>query len=837
MRGLALLLTVVAWAAPVQAREAEGPEVEGFEALRTSEPPRVDGRLDEEAWRQAPVFDRFHQSFPEPGAAPSERTEVRVLYDDGNLYVGVRCFDGQPAAIRAPLGRRDELPMSDVVRVMVDSLRDRRSGLVFAVNAGGTLADARITQDTRTDTAWDGIWEGASSVDGLGWSAELRIPLRLLRFPEAGEQRWGFHVRRELARTHEILESVPLPRDVNALVSRFAELRALKELRPPRQMLVLPYVALRSVREGVGPVGPSADVGVDVQAGLTSNLSLTLTVNPDFGQVEADQLLYNPTRVELYFPEKRPFFLDGLELFEPLVDDSLPEQSLLYSRRMGLELPLLGAVKLSGSVTENVQVAVLDAVVAGEAGRGDEEPLDTSVRFLPWRPLHLAPGHTLPGRVGPPTNFLAGVVRARVSEAATVGGSVALATPLRPDCEPEDAELEGCTARGGQAATLDMALRSDSGDYVLAAQLSGSRVTGGPAGGRLLADGTLLRPGDMGYGLRVSGGKEGGEPWRLRLGYGLTSPRLNLNPTGFQPMHNEQLLLVNPELVRIDWHGLPEVAVGVHAQQRWSADGRHLALGTRAQVEARVVLPDSSAGDCYVGLETARQDLFEVVGAGVALQRPSFVFGSCAYTTDLSRPLSLEAVVYADRLMGVPVRHWSTGQNVSLGGTWRPLPQLSTSLSLSFENASDGPRWLDSSPEGLHRFGELVPRFVGVTLRQLVVLSPTLTLQAHAQLYSGYGRYDRFFEVVGEPGARLRLADLREVPLTGEDPAFHTAALNINLVLRWEYALGSTLFVVYARSQESLARPGVPVSFTLLPEGLLEGSHSDALMVKLSYAL
>ncbi|OJH38585.1 carbohydrate binding family 9 domain-containing protein [Cystobacter ferrugineus] len=839
-RSWGVLLALLAPGKASAQEDGVGP-LAGFEAARTGEPPRVDGRLDEPTWSQVPVFSRFHQNFPTFGAPPSEHTEVRVLYDDSNLYVGVRCLDSQPQSINTQLGRRDQLPASDVVRVMIDSLHDRRNGVVFALSAGGTQEDARITHDTQVDPAWDGDWEGATTLDERGWSAELRIPLRLLRFPLAEEQRWGLHVRRQIARTHEQLDSVPLPREVNALVSRFTELRSLRRLDPPRQLTLVPYLASRvALRPGLeqGPRvwEPSLDVGVDVQAHLSSDLSLSLTINPDFAQVEADQLLVNLSRTEAYFPEKRPFFLDGLELFSPVVVDSdLAEQTLFYTRRIGLELPLLGAAKFRGSVGERVQVGVLDAVVAGVANpSGQQEVPDSRLRFHPLRPLHFAPNSSLPASVGPPTNFFASVARVQLGELGTVGATATLATPLSSECHMGVRE-EGCTPTGGRSAGVDLALRSPSGDYTLAAQLSGSQVTGGPAGGTRLSDGTLLRDRDAGFGLHVTGGKIGGEPWRVRVSYAHTSPRLNLNPTGYQPLQNEQALRLEPEYVRMDLAGLPEAAVGLRLSSRWSTDARTLPLGSSVSAVVRAVFPDSTSGDCDAGVEVGMRSLREVEGAGVAFERPAFGFAGCSISTDASRPLSVEGLVYVERLLSAYSPRWLSTQYVTLDATWRPLPRLQTSLGAAYDNTFEGPRWLSTGEDGVHRFGELTPRFLTLTLRQLVVLSPTLTLQAYAQLFSGFGRYARFTEMAAGPGSVLRLTELRPTSVD-EDPSFQTTALNLNLVLRWQYALGSTLYVVYARSQEVTPAPGEPVTLTLWPRGLSRGAATDSLMMKLSYA-
>lgn len=379
-------------------------------------------------------------------------------------------------------------------------------------------------------------------------------------------------------------------------------------------------------------------------------------------------------------------------------------------------------------------------------------------------------------------------------------------------------------------------MRSPSGDYTLAAQLSGSQVTGGPSAGRLLPDGTLLRDKDMGFGLLLSGGKLGGEPWRLRFGYGHASPRLDLNPTGFQPLQNEQIALLNPEYVRIDWHGLPEVAVGVLATQRWSTDARVEPLGSRMSLRGRLTLPNSMNAQCDLGIQVARQDLREVVGAGVAFQRSAYAASECTLATDPTQPISATVTGYLDRLLEVPENTRNSSQYLWAETAWQPMPRLRTALSASYSGIMDGPRWM-SSDASTHSFGDLVPRFLTLTLRQLVVLSPTLTLQAYAQLFSGYGTYDNFYVASAEPGARLRFADLQPA-VSVSNPGFHVGALNINLVLRWEYALGSTLFLVYARSQDEASLPiGQPVPRTLLPVGFNGGLHTESLLLKVAYAL
>ncbi len=810
-----------------------------FTAVHTQERPRIDGRLDEAAWEAAPAFSAFHQSRPHPGAPPSERTEARILHDGSNLYVGVRCFDREPQAIHAQLGRRDRLPTSDTVWVMIDSMRDLRTGRAFAVNAGGTLEDARLLQDTEWDTSWDGVWEGAAARESWGWSVELRIPLEELRFPPGQEQRWGFHIRRYISRTNEQLDSVPLPPEVNALVSRFAELHALQGVEQPRYLTLLPYVAVRLGREPRPPgprlMIPTADVGLDAQASLTPSLALTFTANPNYGQVEADDFIINRTRLETFLTEKRPFFQEGLDLFAPLVDDPINEQRLFYSRRIGLELPLLTAVKLSGSVHERVQVDVLDALVAGEFNPSpDAVPPDPGLRFRPLRPLHLTPNFALPDQVLPPTNFFAGVAQLQVGEGNVVRGTTTLSTPLLSRCTlGEPSPEEDCRPWGGRTAALATALRTPSGDYELAAQVAGSQVTGGPLEGELQGDATLLRDGDMGLGFQLSGGKRGGEPWQLGLGYSYASPQLELNPTGFQLVSNQQALSLTPEYVRSDWGGLLEARLGAQALAAWSTDGRALPLGTSWELFGSALLPNSTSLVCSTGVELGRRDLLEMFQTGVVFQRPSVVALDCSVSSDARQRVSLAGRVQANHLLEAPATSARTGSGLLLDVTWKPLPRLQTGARAAWQNDVDGPRWWEETGEGLHVFVEPESRFLIFTLRQLVVLTPTLTLQGFAQLLSGYDYYEHFYEAEALPGEVLHWKDLSPTVLE-EDPSSRSAQFNVNLVLRWEYALGSTLFVVYTRAQGIQSEEGGRV---LLPYGVLGGRPFDALLVKLGYRL
>ncbi|MGA9116524.1 MAG: DUF5916 domain-containing protein, partial [Bacteroidota bacterium] len=362
---------------------AAGPSPRIITAVRTPDPPVVDGRLEEAAWHTAPPSADFTQYDPEEGAAPTESTLVRVLYDDRALYVGVLCRDAEPGLITRRLTRRDRSSESDRFTVQIDSYHDYETAFVFSVNAAGVQSDGILSQDGVVyDQAWDGVWQAEPAVTPEGWSAEFAVPFHALRFTPMGEgeQVWGVNFRRFIARKRETVEWVMIPRSEQVSISRWGELRGLAGIEPPLHLDLLPYVSgtIRSglLRSGSGSRQEAA-AGLDVKYGVSQNLTLDAAVNPDFGQVEVDRAVLNLSVFEPLFPEKRPFFTEGSPLFafgSAMDNTALP---LYFSRRVGrrpggsglVPLPpggtleedpqsttILGAAKLTGRVESGLSI-------------------------------------------------------------------------------------------------------------------------------------------------------------------------------------------------------------------------------------------------------------------------------------------------------------------------------------------------------------------------------------------------------------------------------------------------------------------------------------------------
>ena len=853
--GLACLgLLVALWpaAAPAQAGTAPAPAIH---AARTPRPPRLDGRLDDPMWQLAEPFDAFVQIFPDEGIAPSEPTEVRVLYDDRALYVAVRCHDSRPGEIVRPMGRRDKPPVSDQVYLFLDTGHDHRDGYVFGLTAGGILQDGVIYEDDRMSWDWDAVWDGRVTVDDKGWSAEFAIPLSILRFPEAPVQTWGFAVRRELARRRELSATVSIPRSARGLVSRLGHLTGMTDLQPRADLELVPYAAARAAVQPQyrsDPTRPEPrltdlilDGGLDLKWVPSRSLSLVATVNPDFGQVEADEVIQNLTTYEIRFPEKRPFFNEGLQLFQPVGsgDDDLPvPQQLFYSRRIGLQTPIFGAAKLTSRLGENLQLSVLDALVAGgsiPSGSSEDAPA-RGMRWVPEEPLHLAPGSAFPELKPVTQNYLAGVLRWRASAEASVGTTVTSALPFAQACTPADAAAEPsparCDSAGGHAAALDWNVHSRDSEWAFYGQVDGSAIEGGPPT-RTLPDGVVLRPGDQGLGAYAAFRRQGGEPWRFDLLYEYESPRLDLNASGYLRTQNEQGLRTWLRFVRPSLTGTFLVFdLTLYGEALFTTDDRGLPRARAVLATAHARHDSYTDFACTGGVRDPVWDVREIKYSGLAYRRPPYWIGTCWVSTNYSRPFALDLSVSGGAYLPsgpVPGQPFVAGDAAA---QWRPHPRLETRLTLHLERSHYPARWVKLDPvTGTMLFADLDSPVFSAILRQLVVLTPRLTFQLYLQLFSDWGRYAGWYQGTSQAG-KVRTQDL--VPVAGQDPlpSFQDTSLNLNAVLRWEYRLGSTLYLVYTRSQ--LNQAWDPAAGTFPPSTLAPhwgGPTVDTFMVKWSY--
>jgi len=520
------------------------------EASRLTESIEVDGRLDEAAWARAAIVDRFTQVDPEEGQPVSERTEARVLFDEQALYIGVRLHDREPISSR--LGRRDMgLADADWLGVVIDSYHDHRTAFSFDVNPSGVQRDAVKSMgpggNEIDDLSWDPVWEASTTVDDGGWTAEYRIPFSQLRFSDTDDPVWGIQIERVIGRRREYAVLSFVPKAERGGIPTYGHLTGLGSIEAGDRLEVSPYVLTRAefVDPGANPYRTDSEYfasgGVDLTYRLTSDFTLTSTLNPDFGQVEVDPAVINLSVYETFFQEKRPFFVEGSEIFD--FGRNTSGGRLFYSRRVGrrpqvapptsaADVPeattILGAAKLSGKTASGWSVGIMEALTDEESARYTDSG-----------------GATTNWTAEPLTNYFAGRVRRDAREGRSSFGAMVTTVNRALEIGTAAERLH----RGAYAGGIDFRHEFSGRTWVLQGSVVGSRVSGEPAAlvrtqrlgnhffqrpdaEHLEVDSTAVSM--SGYSVGASLGKQAGRHWRGNLAVAATAPQFEVNDLGFQ---------------------------------------------------------------------------------------------------------------------------------------------------------------------------------------------------------------------------------------------------------------------------------------------------------------
>jgi hypothetical protein len=830
--------------------------------------PVIDGRLDDEAWRRAPVANGFVQVDPREGAPASDATEVRVLYDDEALYVAFRAFDSAPDSIVGLLTRRDMNSPSDWVHVVVDSYHDRRTAFRFSVNPAGVKVDAYLFEDHREDTGWNAIWDVATAIDAEGWTAEFRIPLSQLRFSGAPLQDWGINFARDVARRNERSAwSLILPRE-NAVVSRLGVLEGLESLPRVRRVEVLPYSVTRLRRAPGEAANPfwsrnefGAEVGADLKVGVTSNLTLDVTVNPDFGQVEADPAQLNLSAFETFVPERRPFFSEGAGIFQMgigLGDGDGANQSLFYSRRIGrtpqggspqgdgwVDRPsqtrILSAAKLSGKTESGWSVGVLGAVT------GAEEAHFRSVE-----------GEEIRRTVEPLTSYSVGRIQRDLRGGETTVGGI-LTSVIRDGEVAADLGLRDRAFSGG----VDLRHRFRGGTMELRSYLLGSHVSGSKAAilqtqrssaryfQRPDADHLTLDPDATslsGWTAAAEVWKSGGGPWRWAILTQYRSPGFEVNDLGFMPGTDflSQVGYVGYRSVAPNRH-FRNWGVNMNAWSDWTSGWER--TNTGGNVNGHATFLNNWSANAGVNMNTGGLNP-SLLRGGPALRTEWSWNGWAGVNSDSRRTVQ----VSANHNWAARPESDSWNQGVSVNTLWRPSGRASLRAGPFVSWREEDRQWVGrvGSASGDHYlFGRMEQTTVGLTARVDLAVTPALTLQLYGQPFVSSQAFHSFKQV-SDPRARRyedRLAEVDAVrdggvyraDLNGDGaleafgvPDFRFGQFRSNAVLRWEYRPGSTLFLVWAQSRDDISGDGA-FRFGDGMRGLFEREPENVFLVKLSY--
>jgi len=818
-----VLTPAIALADAPRARAGAPPAIVATPLPPSATAMQIDGELTEDIWKKVPVVSGFVQRDPKEGAPATFDTEVRVAFDDTALYIAVNAIDPDPSKVVGILTRRDEGSPSDWVRVMIDSYRDRRTAYEFAVNAAGVKQDTYWFNDGNTDSGWDAVWEAAVSRHDKGWRAEFRIPFSQLRFNPSASQTFGFAVMRQSPRINETTTWPQLSRSASGFVSQFGDLSGLSFSRSPRRLELMPYavgqVATKPVVEGDplrSTAEPGAAVGLDLKYALAPGLTLTGTINPDFGQVEADPAVVNLSGFETFFAERRPFFVEGSGNFSFNIDCNDGQcTGLFYSRRIGRapqrlvgapqdgfaaapdNTTILGAAKITGRVGR-FSIGVLNAVTSREHatlampradGGGGFDRAETPVE--------------------PATNYFI----ARVSrEFANQSRLAFMVTSTNRGLSDELSFLPSSAVTGGVDTDIRFGRRFSlqgmwAGSLVRGDALAISRIQRSTVHSYQRPDAAHVefdpaRTSLTGQAGSINVGKIAGQRYRFNTYAGFKSPGFEINDLGFQSRADEIMIS--------NWH-----------QLTWDRPGKYV---RRRNINFNQWAGWNFDGDLrFTGGNVNSHWTFTnnwTVGTGINFNGRGFADrltrgGPGGYT---NAAWSQWGYVDSDNRKPVMANvsgSWfndmngSWNRSTSLGLTYRPASNLSARVGIDLSRNHAESQWVTNFADtGRTRyvFGVLDQTTVGFSARVNYTITPQLTVQLFARPFVSAGDYERFKELVD---GRAKDYAARYAPYAYEGhPDFNIRSFRTTNVLRWEYRPGSVLFVVWQQGRDGFADDG-----------------------------
>jgi hypothetical protein len=843
------LLGVLLAAHPVVAQQVTTDSIPSARAVRAEQAPVIDGREDDAVWRTIPPTSDFREFQPTEGKAPRFRTEFKAAYDDRNLYVFIRAYDPHPDSIMTALTRRDERGPSDQLKVMIDSYHDRRSGFEFAVNPVGVKRDYAMYNDAQEDQSWDGIWDAGTRIDSLGWTAEFRIPFSQLRYANQRTHVFGFAVWRDIERYKE-RTSWPLYRGSRGgISSQLGLLTGLDDITRFHRLEVTPYAVARSTNVPVTAAPPGEvpwaqsqrmSAGVDVKYGVTPNLTLDATVNPDFGQVEADPSVVNLSAFETFFQEKRPFFIEGTGLYEFDLNCSIVNcggEGLFYSRRIGRApqlfgryaddaspnvTPILGAAKLTGRLGGGLNIGVLEAVTGRVEGTADRTTEPRTSYSVLRAQQDLRKGETS-----------IGVIATGVNRSLDAWTSPFLRS---------DADAAGANARHRWA----------SGRYELSGSVTGSSLRGSPQAMRLVQTSPVhlyQRP-DAGLPLdsartslggdaeEVIFGKTAGRIMRFQTSWQRQSPGFDVNDLGYLRRANQQSF---NNWMGFSWRqptrAYRQLNGNFNAWGYWTSAG--LPLERALNTNWHMNLPNNM----WLNAGTTLYQLGGVYCDNCARGGPA-VRVSPGVNTNFGIQGDDRGGVVPNLFTSFTRRDGGASRSVDVSPEiqLRPLPQLQLDLSADWNHNRNDVQWLgnfrDAAGVTHYAFARLVQETRSLGVRASYAMTPTLSFQLYAAPFVSRGQYTNPRELSPTPRAESYAERyLAYTPRAGTSMGFDVLQLRSNSVLRWEFRPGSTLFAVWTHGRDGFDGRFIDRPWRDEYDGLFALHPINTVLVKVAYLL
>ncbi|QTD39009.1 carbohydrate binding family 9 domain-containing protein [Polaribacter batillariae] len=795
--------------------------------------PVIDGFVNEEAWNVVEWSSNFTENNPDEGTPPTYQTKFKVMYDAKYLYIAIRALDDNPKLIEQRLTRRDGFA-GDRVNVIIDSYHDKRTAFVFTTTAAGVKGEEIVTQNGNNwDDSWNPIWYTDAKVDNEGWTAEMKIPFSQLRFGDDKEQIWGFNINRTIFRLQERSLWQRIPNDQAGYISEAGELHGLVDLKSQKQLEIQPFIVLQYDNYPAEVGNPYRDGndfkingGIDAKIGITNDLTLDLTINPDFGQVEADPGAIALDGFQIFFKEQRPFFVENKNIFD--FEFANGRDNLFYSRRIGrsphrdanlqkdefADVPqnstILGAAKFSGKTKEGWSIGVLESVTANE-----------------YAEIKQTDGNTREEIVEPLTNYFVARAQKDFNERNSYLGGIFTAT--NRNLNGNFTELHKAAYTGG----IDFRHTWRKRDFYVEGNTVFSHVTGSekaifdtqtsiarlfqrPDANYVKLDPT--RTSLTGTGGRIEAGKQGGGNWRYNTGFVWRSPELELNDVGF--LRNTDQIIQFAEgkyLWQVPKGIYREMEVGLEQSSTYDFGGNLNRI--RFELQGEVSWKNNWFTEIGVGGSNQIYSNAFLRG-GPRWRAADDTFYYAFVGSDRSKKLSttLGYVMVRSNEDVFHINRYVFRMN------YQPFDSFSISLDNEFEQTQDKTQYVTTKDfENAKRYilGNIENDSWTTTLRLNYSLNPNFSVQFYGQPFISRGRYSNFNFVNNSLASsfnnRVNLFDENQISVDKNDtilidenrdnvtdysfekPDFSFVQLQTNLVVRWEYIPGSELFFVWAR--------------------------------------
>jgi hypothetical protein len=831
--------------------------------------PKIDGRLDDACWvADGEWTGNFVQQQPVEGAPPTQKTEFKILYDKEYLYVGMRAYETEPDKINFRPAKRDDFA-GDMVGIAFDSYYDKRTSFEFDLTVSGGKIDLLLLND-ELDMDWNAVWEGKSALEDSAWTAEMKIPLSQLRYSKENEQVWGLHAWRWISRNHEENNWVLLPRDSPARINEFGTLTGLTGLKKSKRLELMPYAVTswtKSEKEPGNPFAKGNDLdlscGLDGKLGITSNFTMDVTINPDFGQVEADPSILNLTAFETFYEEKRPFFLEGKNILE----FRLGRDMLFYSRRIGSQPSYYPEIEDNEFVFVPENTRILSAVkVTGKNQNGLSVGIMQSTTAREFLEIKSSEGQIIKETAEPLTSYFVSRIQKDMNDANTILGGIFTSTNRKLVEDHLDFMNKGAYTGG-----LDFIHQWKNKTYFVALESVFSHITGDeeaiteiqhssvrylqrPDFKHLGVDTT--RTSLNGTGIDFDIGKAGNGRWRYRLSMDYKSPNLELNDIGYNHMADLISESVSVEYIINDPFSIfRTLSFSLRQGNYWNLGGYYLSSDLNTSLHAQFINLWRS------GYELRRE--FEGLDSRKLRGGPAFMdAGSWSqeleFLTDYSKKvafrLNMETELSDDKISkqyvmrpGITVK---MGNNIELSST---LMYNMEKENLQYVNMLE----LEYDDDYRYIMAYLDRKTMSLTLRADYGITPDLTIQYYGSPYISSGQYsdfkhitdsrasdyfDRYHsftrdEITYNPDDNLYYIDETQDGTDDyafDNPDFNFRQFRSNLVARWEYKPGSIFYLVWTHSRTSYENETNP-SFAHNFENLWDVYPTNVFLVKLNY--